>query len=88
MTFRAPVADIAFALKHGAGFTADGLDESDIDAILTEAGRFATDVIGAELVRDEAGAVLEGERDVGDRRAKRHGSVRRRHRLEQLSPLG
>ncbi|MPZ58797.1 MAG: acyl-CoA dehydrogenase [Rhizobiales bacterium] len=52
MTYRAPVADIAFALKHGAGFMqalADGLHpelgESDVDAVLEEAGRFATDVI-------------------------------------------
>jgi alkylation response protein AidB-like acyl-CoA dehydrogenase len=45
MTFRAPVADIAFALKHGAGFASDELGTDDIDAILTEAGRFATDVI-------------------------------------------
>ena len=46
MTFRAPVADIAFALKHGAGFaTSDELGADDIDAILAEAGRFATDVI-------------------------------------------
>jgi alkylation response protein AidB-like acyl-CoA dehydrogenase len=52
MTYRAPVAEIAFALKHGAGFAqalADGLygdfAESDADAVLEEAGRFATDVI-------------------------------------------
>jgi alkylation response protein AidB-like acyl-CoA dehydrogenase len=52
MTYRAPVGEIAFALKHGAGFAqalADGLygdlAESDIDAVLEEAGRFATDVI-------------------------------------------
>ena len=45
MPFRAPVADIAFALKHGAGFTSDALGADDIDAILTEAGRFASDVI-------------------------------------------
>jgi alkylation response protein AidB-like acyl-CoA dehydrogenase len=50
MTYRAPVAEIAFTLKHGAGlsrtlaqggeFTAD-----DVDAVLEEAGRFATDVL-------------------------------------------
>jgi alkylation response protein AidB-like acyl-CoA dehydrogenase len=52
MSYRAPVADIAFALKHGAGFAqalADGLyvdiTEADVDAVLEEAGRFATDVI-------------------------------------------
>src|SRR5688572_9039428 len=46
MTYRAPVTDIAFALKHGAGFTASGeLGADDVDAILGEAGRFASDVI-------------------------------------------
>jgi alkylation response protein AidB-like acyl-CoA dehydrogenase len=51
MTYRAPVADIAFTLKH-AGFSeavSQGLygDLSDdlVDAVLEEAGRFATDVI-------------------------------------------
>ena len=52
MTYRAPVADIAFALKHAAGMRsaiADGiygdLDEETIDSVLEEAGKFATDVI-------------------------------------------
>ncbi len=52
MSYRAPVADVAFALKQGAGMSealAAGLygelSADDIDAILTEAGRFATDVI-------------------------------------------
>ena len=50
MTYRAPVSDIAFTLKHGAGLAntlAQGgeLSASDIDAVLTEAGRFATDVL-------------------------------------------
>jgi 3-(methylsulfanyl)propanoyl-CoA dehydrogenase len=52
MTYRAPVADIAFALKHGAGFEralADGLfgelGADEVDAVLAEAGRFATDVL-------------------------------------------
>src|SRR5690242_19138823 len=52
MTYRAPVSDIAFALKHTAGLKealADGLygdmDEDTIDAVLEEAGKFATDVI-------------------------------------------
>jgi alkylation response protein AidB-like acyl-CoA dehydrogenase len=51
MTYRAPVADIAFTLKHGAGLAhtlAQGgeLAADDVDAILEEAGKFATDVIG------------------------------------------
>jgi alkylation response protein AidB-like acyl-CoA dehydrogenase len=50
MPYRAPVADIAFTLKHGAGLgpaLARGgeLGADDIDAVLEEAGRFATDVI-------------------------------------------
>jgi alkylation response protein AidB-like acyl-CoA dehydrogenase len=50
MTYRAPVTDIAFTLKHGAGLgstMAKGseLSASDVDAVLEEAGKFATDVI-------------------------------------------
>jgi acyl-CoA dehydrogenase len=50
MTYRAPVADIAFTLKHGAGLgptLAQGgeLTADDVDAVLEEAGRFATDVV-------------------------------------------
>src|SRR6202049_3871493 len=52
MTYRAPVADIAFALKHAAGFApamAEGLygdlAEDVVDAVLAEAGRFASDVL-------------------------------------------
>ena len=52
MTYRAPVADIAFALKHTAGLKqalAEGLygemDGETIDAVLEEAGKFASDVI-------------------------------------------
>ncbi|AXK80964.1 acyl-CoA dehydrogenase [Pseudolabrys taiwanensis] len=52
MTYRAPVSDIAFALKHAAGVDkaiAEGLygdlDEATIDSVLEEAGKFASDVI-------------------------------------------
>jgi acyl-CoA dehydrogenase len=52
MTYRAPVADIAFTLKHAAGFgaaLAEGLyrdlDEDLVNSVLEEAGRFATEVI-------------------------------------------
>ena len=52
MTYRAPVEDIAFTLKHAAGMgdaLAQGLygdlGEDLIDAVLSEAGRFASDVI-------------------------------------------
>src|SRR5499427_3724544 len=53
MGYRAPVADIAFSLKHAAGLKAalaeglygDDLDEETVDSVLAEAGRFASDVI-------------------------------------------
>src|SRR5512144_3136178 len=52
MTYRAPVADIAFTLKHAAGLKtalAEGLygdlDEETIDAATAEAGRYASDEI-------------------------------------------
>src|SRR6202142_316222 len=52
MTYRAPVSDIAFALKHAAGMKAalaeglyGDLDEAMVDQVLEEAGRFAGDVI-------------------------------------------
>ena len=52
MSYRAPVADIAFTLKHAAGLKtalAEGiygdLDEETVDSVLGEAGRYASDVI-------------------------------------------
>jgi acyl-CoA dehydrogenase len=52
MTYRAPVADIAFALKHSAGFASalgeglfGDLAEDLVEAVLAEAGKFATDII-------------------------------------------
>ncbi len=52
MTYLAPVADIAFALLHAAGLKAalaeglyGDLDETVVDQVLAEAGRFASDVI-------------------------------------------
>jgi acyl-CoA dehydrogenase len=52
MTYRAPIADIAFSLKHASGFAsalAEGLygdlAEDLVDGVLAEAGRFATDVL-------------------------------------------
>jgi acyl-CoA dehydrogenase len=52
MSYAAPVADMAFALKHSAGFgTALGeglfgdLSEDVVEAVLAEAGKFATDII-------------------------------------------
>jgi acyl-CoA dehydrogenase len=51
MTYRAPVAEIAFTLKQFTGLNArpdgvyDDVGEDLVDAILEQAGRFATDVI-------------------------------------------
>ena len=52
MTYRAPVSDIAFTLKHAAGLSGalkDGLygdlTEDLVDAVLEEAGKYASDVI-------------------------------------------
>ena len=63
MTYRAPVADIAFALKHAAGLRAalkeglyGDLDEEMVDQVLEEAGRFAGDVIAPlNRVGDKSG---------------------------------
>jgi alkylation response protein AidB-like acyl-CoA dehydrogenase len=61
MSYRAPVADIAFTLKHGAGLAATlaqggELGADDIDAVLEEAGRFATDIIAPlNVVGDRQG---------------------------------
>src|SRR5471032_744239 len=63
MTYRAPVADIAFALKHAAGLQAalaeglyGDLDEAMVDQVLVEAGRFAGDVIAPlNRVGDKSG---------------------------------
>jgi len=67
MSYRAPVADIAFALKHSAGFgaaLADGLykdlDEDLVNSVLEEAGRFATEVIAPlNRVGDRQGARIK-----------------------------
>jgi acyl-CoA dehydrogenase len=52
MAYWAPIEDIIFSLKHAAGFAgarADGLYEDlgddDLDAVLGEAGRFASEVL-------------------------------------------
>src|SRR5712692_8065730 len=66
MTYRAPVADIAFALKHAAGFgpaLEEGLygdlAEDLVAAVLEEAGKFATDILGPlNPVGDRHGASL------------------------------
>ena len=67
MSYRAPVAEIAFALKHGAGMNEalsqglyGDLGPDDLDAILEEAGRFATDMIAPlNVIGDRHGAPLK-----------------------------
>jgi acyl-CoA dehydrogenase len=70
MSYRAPATDIAFALQHGAGMgeaLAAGLYgelySEDIDAVLTEAARFATDVIAPlNRIGDEFGTPFKDGR--------------------------
>ncbi|TIU73361.1 MAG: acyl-CoA dehydrogenase, partial [Mesorhizobium sp.] len=65
--YRAPVEEIAFTLKHVAGLrpaldagTFGDLDEDIVDAILAEAGRFATgEVAPLYKIGDEQGPVLK-----------------------------
>jgi acyl-CoA dehydrogenase len=65
--YRAPVDEIAFTLKHVAGLAPaieggafSDLSEDLLDAVLTEAGRFASDEIAPlRSAGDRVGAVLE-----------------------------
>ncbi|WP_292090280.1 acyl-CoA dehydrogenase family protein, partial [Mesorhizobium sp.] len=66
--YRAPVEDIAFTLKQVAGLkpaldagTFGDLGEDLVDAILAEAGRFASEEVAPLYkIGDEHGAVLKG----------------------------
>ncbi|HMK70568.1 MAG TPA: acyl-CoA dehydrogenase family protein, partial [Xanthobacteraceae bacterium] len=67
MTYRAPLADMDFALRYGAalapaleeGFFGD-LTMDDVDAVLTEAGRMAAEVIAPlNRVGDRSGTTLK-----------------------------
>src|SRR6266516_4615720 len=70
MTYQAPVGDIAFTLKHAAGLKRaldeglyGDLTEDLVDAVLEEAGKFATDVIAPlNRVGDAHGTPLEDGR--------------------------
>jgi len=70
MTYRAPVADIAFTLKHAAGLGEaineglyDDLTEDVVDAVLEEAGKFASTVIAPlNTVGDKHGTPLKDGR--------------------------
>ncbi len=64
MSYRAPVADIVFALKHGADLAAalaeTELGEDGVEAVLQEAGRFAADVIAPlNVIGDRHGTPLK-----------------------------
>ena len=67
MTYRAPVEDMAFTLKHVAGLSemiGEGkypeLSEDLVDAILQEAGRFTTEEVAPKLAHsDKHGCTLE-----------------------------
>src|SRR5437764_944026 len=64
MSYRVPVADMVFSLRHAAGFgaaVAEGLygdlGEDVVDAVLAEAGRFASEVLSPlNRVGDRCGA--------------------------------
>ncbi|MGO4840313.1 acyl-CoA dehydrogenase N-terminal domain-containing protein, partial [Rhizobiaceae sp. 2RAB30] len=65
--YRAPVDEIAFTLKHVAGLQAAmdagafaELTEDLVDAIIGEAGRFASEEVAPlHAIGDEKGAVLK-----------------------------
>src|SRR5205814_10253344 len=67
MTYRAPVSDIAFTLKHSAGLKRameeglyGDLSEDVVDAVLEEAGKFASTVIAPlNAVGDKHGTPLK-----------------------------
>src|SRR5436305_981729 len=67
MTYRAPVADIAFTLKHSAGLKSaleeglyGDLTEDVVNAVLEEAGKFASTVIAPlNTVGDKHGTPLK-----------------------------
>jgi acyl-CoA dehydrogenase len=63
MPYRAPLADIAFSLKHAAGSSPDhddgriDLDDDTLHSVLSEAGRFAEQVLAPlDQVGDRHGA--------------------------------
>lgn len=73
--YKAPVEEIAFTLKHVAGM-ADALEEGQlgdlsddlVDAILEEAGRFASDEVAplAEIGDKQGARLVDGKVEVPD----------------------
>jgi alkylation response protein AidB-like acyl-CoA dehydrogenase len=67
MPYQAPIADIAFSLRHAASAVADrvnpDLDDETVRSVLTEAGRFAEEVIAPlEQIGDRHGARFQDGR--------------------------
>ena len=68
MTYQPPVQDVSFALKTAGGLEAglrrglyDDVDTDTVEAVLTEAGRFASEVLAPlNRVGDQAGVKLSG----------------------------
>jgi hypothetical protein len=92
MTYRAPVRDLAFSLRHAADFgrLADAFPEADADtvaAVLEAAGAFAADVL-APLNRqgDLVGAKLRERRGPLRARLRRRLQAVRGRRLEPAWP--
>ena len=88
MTYVAPVADMAFALQHSAGFGAalgeglfGDLSEDVVEAVLEEAGKFAADILAPlNAVGDHHGITLQGRR--------RHHAAGLARRLSRWSQAG
>jgi acyl-CoA dehydrogenase len=67
VTYRAPLADVVFTLRHAAHFDSlrqagafSDLGDDDIDAILSEAGRFAAEILAPlNRVGDTVGAQIK-----------------------------
>ena len=91
--YRAPVAEIAFTLKHVAGLGPRSrparfgdLGEDLVDAILEEAGRFATEEIAPlRKVGDEVGAVWKDAAVTTAARLERTLQTLDRGRLERAA---
>jgi hypothetical protein len=92
-TYVAPVKDMLFAMNELAGLqeiaTLPGNEEvsSDlVEAILDEAGKFATEVVDRSTGGRQAGQQVEGRR--GDHRRRLQGSLCQllRNRLERHAP--
>ena len=79
----------AAVLERRAVLVADRIERCDhVAGEAARLGKHGIDVVAGKFIGCKTCAVLESERDVGNRRAEGHDLVRRRQRLEQLFPLG